>query len=40
QLQDLFKQLAKTKDKNEIKAILGKIKEHSKKGHQQFRQDC
>ncbi len=39
-LQELFKQLNQTKDKNEIKAILGKIKEHSKKSHQQFRQDC
>lgn len=40
QLQDLFKALDKAQDKAEIKAILGKIKEHSRKGHQQFRQDC
>jgi len=40
QLQDLFKQLDGAKGNNEIKAILGKIKEHSRKSHQQFRQDC
>jgi len=40
QLQDLFKALNQTKDKAEIKGILGKIKEHSRKSHQQFRQDC
>ena len=40
QLQDLFKSLNNTKDETEIKAILGKIKEHSKKSHQQFRQNC
>lgn len=40
QLQDLFKKLDQTKDKDEIKTILGEIKEHSKKSHQQFRQDC
>jgi hypothetical protein len=40
QLQALFNELNQTKDKSEIKAILGKIKEHSKKSHQQFRQDC
>ncbi|GLS90244.1 hypothetical protein GCM10007916_13110 [Psychromonas marina] len=40
QLQALFNELNQTKDKAEIKAILGKIKEHSKKSHQQFRQDC
>ena len=40
QLQDLFKELDKTQDKAEIKTILGQIKEHSKKSHQQFRQNC
>lgn len=39
-LQSLFKALNDTKDEAEIKAILGKIKAHSKKSHQQFRQDC
>ena len=39
-LQDLFNALNKTKDDAEIKAILGKIKHHSKKSHQQFRQEC
>lgn len=40
QLNDLFKKLANTQDKSEIKTILGQVKEHSKKSHQQFRQDC
>lgn len=39
-LQELFKQLANTQDKSEIKTILGNIKEHSKKNHQLFRQNC
>ena len=39
-LQHLFNALNKTKDDAEIKAILGKIKHHSKKSHQQFRQEC
>ena len=39
-LQDLFKALNNTKDRNEIKSILGKIKQHSKKSHQKFRSDC
>ncbi|WP_193755497.1 copper resistance protein CopA [Psychromonas sp. psych-6C06] len=39
-LQELFKALNLAKDEAEIKAILGKIKAHSKKSHQQFRQDC
>lgn len=37
-LQESFKQLAKTEDKSEIKAILGDIKEHIKK-NRLFRQD-
>ena len=40
QLQTLFKGLNETKDATQIKTLLGKIKEHSKKSHQQFRQDC
>jgi DNA-directed RNA polymerase subunit F len=40
ELNDLFKQLAKTQDKDEIKMILGQVKEHSKKSHQLYRQDC
>lgn len=35
-LNDLFKQLAKTQDKTEIKLILGKIKEHIKNNRQLF----
>jgi hypothetical protein len=38
-LNDLFKELDKTQDKDEIKVILGKIKEHSKK-NQLFRKQC
>jgi len=40
ELNDLFKQLSKTQDKGEIKLVLGNIKEHSKKSHQLYRQDC
>ncbi|MFT6984368.1 MAG: hypothetical protein ACJAT7_000155 [Psychromonas sp.] len=40
QLQDLFKSLANTQDKDEIKAILGQLKTHIRKSHQSFRQDC
>lgn len=40
QLQDLFKSLAATQNKDQIKAILGEIKQHSRKSHQSFRQDC
>lgn len=40
QLQGLFNKLQKTTDNTQIKTILGKIKTHSKKSHQQFRQDC
>lgn len=39
-LQDLFSALDKAKDDREIKAILGEIKQQSKKSHQQFRLDC
>ena len=39
-LQDLFKSLHKTQDKDEVKAILGQIKTHVRKSHQSFRQDC
>ncbi|MEI6896733.1 MAG: copper resistance protein CopA [Psychromonas sp.] len=40
QLQDLFNVLNKSKDQEVIKTTLGKIKEHIKKSHKQFRQDC
>ena len=40
ELKALFKTLAKATDKKEIKQLLGEIKEHSKKSHQQFRLDC
>ncbi len=39
-LQDLFKQLDEVQDKEQIKTVLANIKEHSKKSHQLFRQDC
>ncbi|MCG6201692.1 copper resistance protein CopA [Psychromonas antarctica] len=39
-LNDLFKQLAATQNKTDIKTILNKIKEHIRKSHRQFRQDC
>ncbi|WP_019613106.1 hypothetical protein [Psychromonas ossibalaenae] len=39
-LQDLFKALESAQDKEQVKTILGQIKEHSKKSHQAFRQDC
>lgn len=39
-LNEQFKSLDKALDKVEIKEILGKIKMHIKKSHQQFRQDC
>jgi hypothetical protein len=38
-LNDLFKQLANTQDKTEIKEILGKVKEHSKQ-HKMFTKKC
>ncbi|WP_372880592.1 hypothetical protein [Psychromonas sp.] len=40
ELKELFKQLEKTQGTEQIKTVLGQIKEHSKKSHQQFRQDC
>lgn len=40
ELQELFKALNTVQNKAEIKDILGKIKQHIKKNHQQFRQDC
>jgi hypothetical protein len=38
-LNDLFKQLNETKDKEEIKLLLGKVKAHSKK-NKLFSKDC
>ena len=38
-LNDLFKQLAETEDKKEIKVLLGKVKAHSKK-NKLFRKQC
>ena len=35
-----MKLMQTVRDKEGIKAILGQIKEHSKKSHQQFRQNC
>ena len=39
ELNDMFKQLSKTQEKNEIKVILGKIKDHSEK-NQMFKKEC
>lgn len=40
ELQSLFKQLNTTEDRTEIKKILRAVKQHSKKSHQSFRQNC
>lgn len=40
ELQGLFKQLNTTKERTEIKKILGAVKQHSKKSHHSFRQNC
>ncbi|WP_028863064.1 hypothetical protein [Psychromonas aquimarina] len=39
-LQELFKELAQSQSPEQVKTILGQIKEHSKKSHQAFRQNC
>jgi hypothetical protein len=39
ELNGLFNQLAETQDKDEVKVILGKVKEHSKK-NKLFRKNC
>lgn len=39
-LQGLFQQLDESKDREEVKKILGNIKQHSKQSHHSFRQNC
>ncbi|QUM74835.1 copper resistance protein CopA [Moritella sp. 24] len=39
-LTQLFNQLQNTTSKNEVKAILGNIKQHIKKSHKTFRLNC